>query len=159
MQNIDQELLDLVRSKLPEKEVGAIKEIVERNQELVEKCNSLKNSLDGANKIIEDLKKTNEALNNKELSVERRELEVGAREKEASDKIEAAEKKEFKVDLDKALAEKNVYKETIGMLLRNTEIRKTYQKQIPTESFDYNSGRQTGTYVNQYQESEHIVEE
>lgn len=157
--NIDQELLDLVKSKLPEKEVGAIKDIISRNEELVEANRVLNDTCEDLKESIREKTLTISNLGELLSEFKSRELDIESKENELAKNLAVVAEKEKKLDVEKAQFEATVYKNTIEMLLRNTIIRKSYQKNIPTTNYDYNSGRPTGESVCQYSDSEIVTEE
>jgi len=157
--NIEQELLELIKSKLPEKEVGAIKEIMERNEQLVAENKAQKERLDMSKKNWDELMEERNSLSIENDKSRAKRDAVNAMEKDLKEKIAIAEEKARKIDIEKAQFEAGVCRETLGLLLKNTEVRKTYQRAIPTKSYDYNSGRVTGEYTNTVQETEVIIEE
>lgn len=163
---IDEELLDIVRAQLPEKEVGAIREIIERNTKLVSENKELEDRNDKLSEFIQDrdkeiadLKKVNARLAQALPAIEARDLQVSNREEACRSREDHVTKREQELDIALAQREMMVYKETIAMLLGNTVVKKSYQRQIPVGQFDSYNKCQTGEYLQTANEVETITEE
>ncbi len=127
---IEKDLIELIKSKLPEAEVGAIKNLVEELEQTKLKLTQTQKDLDSLTLSHDSYKKERDELVLQKSNWETLQKDIIKLQKDKDD----FELEKVKKDLELEKVKSNFFKETVDKILKVPAVRETYQNELSYEN-------------------------